>query len=96
MRITLAQPDVSIPLYVAISSLVGAVGGIGATIAYVAGLTSMCAALPVFSLSSALVAALPWSLRRTNRRLPGTRAAMVLMAFAVLCAIEAIRCRALA
>lgn len=90
-RIVLAKPDVSISLPIAAMTLVGAIGGAGACLWFLAGLGSMCRILPVVSVSAALLAPLPWALRH---RIPnGRRATLVLVAFALFAAAAAIPCR---
>ncbi len=93
MRIVLVRPDVSVPLHVFVISLVGAIGDVGASIWYLTHIHSMCAALPVFSVSSALFAILPWNLRHARVNVGGRRLAGLLIAGAVLWGVAAMWCR---
>lgn len=93
MRILLVRPDVSVPLHVYIITVFGVIGGVGATISYLTGFRSMCELLPAFSMSGALVAALPWNLRRSRANFGGRRLAGLLVAFAVFTGVMAILCR---
>jgi len=84
--------DVVVPLYVMVSLLLGALGASAACIWLLAGLGPLCEILPVVSASCALIAVFPWNLHRAYG-LDGRRVAVWLIALAILCAVEAVRCR---
>jgi len=95
-RVVLFKPDVSMPLHLYVLFLVGAIVLVGAFISFLARWLSLCDALPFISIGALLIAVFPWNLRHMESRHPRLRlrrTAVVLIAFAVLTAIEAIRCR---
>jgi len=72
---------------------VGAIITIGATVSFFTGFGTRCELLPFFSVSTALSAPLPWILGHARPGLPGTRTAVVLVAFAAFTAFVSILCR---
>lgn len=91
MPLLLAR-DVSVPTHAVVVWLLGALIGLGACIGWLFGFGSMCALLPLFSVSSGLMGVLPWGLRRVPR-FPGMRITVVFVSFAALTLVLAVRCR---
>lgn len=94
MKILLAGPDVYVRSRTLVAFVIGGVGIVGASVVLLARLASMCRVLPVVAISCALVAALPWELRRTRFDARGkfARVAIELIVFAVLMLAAGVWC----
>ncbi len=92
MKILFIRPDIFVSLRVVVASFVGGALAIGASFWFFFGSGPKCDVLPLFSASGALLAVLPWSLRRTGH-FGGKRFAALCVVFAVLTASAWIYCR---
>lgn len=93
-RIIVARPDYSISLPLYVLFILGGIGIVSGAILFFAGFLSLCQILPVLSVSVALLAILPWSLRHlpfaAGRR--ASRTALSWIVLAVFLAVASIWC----
>jgi len=92
MRVLFAKPDIFVRINTVAAAAIGGLGCAGASILFLTGRASVCEMLPVYSVSCALLAALPWGLRRTrlDQRGRARRLALELIALAVILAALAV------